>query len=96
MCLLAGNNIGDYGASSLAQALKINASITTLYLSGMYIKPISNVQVHFSFSEFFLTHMCILAGNNIGDHGASSLAEALKINASITTLNLWSMYIRLY
>ena len=28
------------------------------------------------------------AGNGIGDTGASALAEALKTNATVTTLNL--------
>ena len=40
--------------------------------------------------------MYLLAENKIGDHGASSLAEALKINASITTLDLSSMYIKVH
>ena len=30
------------------------------------------------------------AGNRIGDTGASALAEALKTNATVTELDLWS------
>ena len=29
-------------------------------------------------------------GNDIGDEGAKSMSEMLKVNSALTTLNLWS------
>ena len=37
--------------------------------------------------------MCVracVAANNIGDDGAAALAESLRVNTSLTSLDLWS------
>jgi hypothetical protein len=38
-----------------------------------------------------MIHSCI-DNNNIGDEGAGMIAEALKINRSITTINLGKIH----
>ena len=74
---LNNNNIGDAGATALAEALKINTSITSIW----------SVDIHFSLTPLF-PHQSInplrLDYNNIGDAGAIALAESLKLNTSIT------------
>jgi hypothetical protein len=35
--------------------------------------------------------VCVYTGNGIGDEGSKGLGETLKLNSTITTLNLWSM-----
>ena len=36
-------------------------------------------------------HACFYLGNSIGDEGARALAEALKLNTTLTELNLSGM-----
>ncbi|RUP49916.1 hypothetical protein BC936DRAFT_140982 [Jimgerdemannia flammicorona] len=77
------NGIGENGASTLAEALKMNTSLQNL-----------NLAVH-----ILCTHVGDLhgrnhyeqsssKGNTISEKGARALAEALKMNTSLQTLNL--------
>ena len=63
---LADNEIGDSGASSIAEVLKHNSSLT---------------QIDFSCKRSALSPTHFLAGNEIGASGASSIAEALEYNS---------------
>jgi hypothetical protein len=74
-----GNEIGDVGATAIANALKENKSITGLDLSSKY----------FLFLVLLHQHS---KDNKIGDVGATTIANALKENKSITTLFLCSKY----
>ena len=70
--------LGDSGASSISEALKVNSSLTQLELRIEFIIECYWLIVNQSRS------IC----NNIGDSGATSLSEALNVNSSLTQLNL--------
>lgn len=71
--------IRDEGAKVLAEALKINRTLTSINLN--YIK----LNHFFSLlSTFFSTHIL----NEIGDDGARAIAESLKINRTLVNINL--------
>ncbi len=80
--------IGDEGACAVAEALKSNATLVTLlYVS---FPPffslscwLSAAHAH-SFPPRERVHS--LGINNIGPEGARAVAEALKTNATLTTL----------
>ena len=79
-------NIGDTGAVALADSLKINSSITKIYLSSNSIGDSGMV------ADALKTNTSIteidLFNNLIGDSGAVALADALKTNTSITVIDL--------
>ena len=74
--MLFVKHIGDSGALSLSEALKVNSSLTHLDLEGLlkrsYVKTICFYRID----------------NNIGLPGVLSLSEALKVNSSLTELEL--------
>jgi len=86
---LAYCDIGEAGAKQLADALKINKSITTIYLSINNIgddgaKSLADaLKINKSITTIYLY------GNNIGDEGAQSLADSLNTNTSITLMYLF-------
>jgi hypothetical protein len=86
---LRRDNIGDEGTKPLAEFLKVNMSVSKLFLGINDIgdegaKPLAEaLKVNKTLTELDLWV------NNIGAEGAKALAEALKINSSLTELNLW-------
>ena len=84
---LENNQIGVEGAKALANALRINTSVTTLEL-GYHskighegAKALANsLRINTSVTTLHLRD------NQIGDEGAKTLANALKIN---TTVNFY-------
>jgi Ran GTPase-activating protein (RanGAP) involved in mRNA processing and transport len=85
-----GNRFGDTGAQSLAEGLKVNRTLTTLSLSCMFIQHNSR--------QLCDVLVCVMSdwgsANSIGEAGALALAEALKTNLSLTTLDLSCMFIQ--
>ena len=78
-----GNQIGDEGAKTISESLKINTSLTKLSLeSDEKIRSKKEKR-----NEKIQNDKRI--GNQIGDEGTKSISESLKINASLTALNLW-------
>ena len=71
--------IGDSETLQLSELLKINSSISQLYLKSVMLFRIKLVLLQILF--YFLVNM-------IGPSGALSLSEALKINSSLTELDL--------
>ena len=72
--------------SSLSESLKSNTSLTELNLSGEDKRKKTHKRhpsTHQSFPFLFET-----IGNNIGDFGAKSLCESLKLNTTLTKLCL--------
>lgn len=65
------NPIGDKGASHLAELLKINKTLTEIYLELIQ---------RFLFLSLAIT---FLKENEIEDDGAKAIAEGLKANSSI-------------
>jgi hypothetical protein len=84
------NNIGADGAKSIANALMINQSIANMDLYSMNTTHHHSLFISYLFLFLFQSHLHY-TGNNIGSDGAESIADALKINQSISTMNLMSM-----
>jgi hypothetical protein len=85
---LTSNAIGAEGATALADALKVNASVSTTYIESNAIGAegasalADALKVNTSVTRIFLH------SNAISDKGASALADALKANTSVTTIDL--------
>jgi hypothetical protein len=84
----AGNNVGVKGAEAIAEALKVNTSLENIYL------------VSFLFNCFLMGIRCdkssvrvttvVQDNNNLGDDGATHIAEVLKANCTLKKLHLVS------
>ena len=87
---LSCNKIGAEGAKYVAEALKVNTSLTKIYLAGNKIgdegaKYVGEaLKVNTSLTEIHLD------GNNIGADGAKYVAEALKVNTSLTKIHFYA------
>ena len=74
--------------AAFSQALAVNTSLTTLYLShnSIGVEGVTSLSqalaVNTSLTTLHLSH------NSIGDEGATSLSQALAVNTSLTTLHL--------
>ena len=80
-----GNNIGDSGGSVIGEVLKVNSTLTILYLRGGF----NNVWLRISWwHDWFMIVYDEYYGNNIGDSGGSAIGEGLKVNSTLTELNL--------
>ena len=75
------NQIGFEGAKTISESLKINTSLTELYLGGD--EKIRNEKERTKWNE-----MKEWIDNQIGDEGAETISESLKINTSLTALDL--------
>ncbi|XP_022809551.1 NACHT, LRR and PYD domains-containing protein 3-like [Stylophora pistillata] len=90
---LSRNSIGEEGADSIAETIRVNATLTHLLLSGNNIgdrgaKKVSEaLKVNVSLKDLNLSYNCIFAA------GADSIAETLKSNATVTDLDLTSNFI---
>ena len=86
--LMEGNFIGAERANSLAQALRVNTSLSSLKLSGNFIgaegaNSLAQVlRVNTSLSSLDLKF------SFIGNEGANSLAQALRFKTPLSSLNL--------
>ncbi|KAL0244251.1 hypothetical protein GEMRC1_008843 [Eukaryota sp. GEM-RC1] len=110
---LRSNSIGSEGAIPIAEALKVNSSVTEIYLGNNSInsqtqqslKPLhknrmqrSNDEKHRSglTKALHLRRRMVrnevsgiyLRSNSIGSEGAIPIAEALKVNSSVTEIYL--------
>ena len=76
------NQIGVSGASSFAEVLKVNSTLTDLSLAvnikNGYLRMRTLLDKHFN--------ECFIESNQIGDSGGSSIAEGLKVNSTLTKL----------
>ena len=72
----------------LADALKVNASLTTLYLYNNNFGDEGAASLADALKVNASLTVLNLYENNIGAEGAASLADALKVNASLTELHL--------
>ena len=85
---LSRNNIGPEGASSLGEALKVNAGGATLVLGHNQFGDEGAITIAEALKVNAVVTSLYLGYNSIGDEGAIAIAEALKVNAVLTTLNL--------
>ena len=75
------NKIGDEGVSKISESLKVNTTLTVLYLQG-------DEQEYKWKKEGNENEMNKWTGNWIGDEGEAHLTEALNVNTTLTTLDL--------
>jgi Ran GTPase-activating protein (RanGAP) involved in mRNA processing and transport len=80
--------IGAEGAKAIAEALKVNAVVTTLFLTGNNIKDEGAKAIAEALKVNAVLTKLRLDWNNIGAEGAITIAEALKVNVVLTTLRL--------
>jgi hypothetical protein len=73
---LTDSQIGDEGVRALAEALKTNKTVTSIYLGRKKCVCFCSIDI---------AH----AGNQIGFEGATALAETLKTNKTLTLIDLW-------
>ena len=85
---LSCDGIGDAGATSIAEAIKVNKTLTILNLS---LNPFSDAGVT-SIADAIKVNKTLtnldLSYDGISDEGATSIAEAIKVNETLTKLNL--------
>ena len=80
------NGIGESGATSLSDALKVNTTLTALHLGSRHKREDIFV---ICFQQPFFVYIHGLTGCMIESIGGSSLGEALKINTTLTKLSLF-------
>ncbi len=80
---ISGNNIGDDGVKFIFDALKVNSSLHTIDLRGVW-----EFIVHYAIlTSLFVSNL----DNNIGDDGARYISEVLKVNSSLNSISLGGM-----
>src|SRR5438874_1794242 len=87
----SANQIGDEGTRALAESLKENTSLTTLNLHCKLDRVDCYLQLRRGMQLMAYTYLNVaysFPANQIGVEGARALAESLKENTSLTTLNL--------
>jgi hypothetical protein len=82
------NRIGDAGAAALSEALKSNATLTSLSLAGNRIGDAGAAALSEALKSNATLTSLQVSSNRLGDAGAAALSEALKSNATLTTLHL--------
>ena len=75
------NQIGDEGAKTISESLKINTSLTSLNLGGDEKIRHENERIEMKRNDKWIV-------NHIGSEGAKIISESLKINTSLTSLDL--------
>ena len=85
---LAGENIGDDGAKSLAQALRTNTTLQHLSHSGNQISDDGAKSLAQALQTNTSLRYIRLHNNQIGDDGAKALAKALQTNTTLQYVNL--------
>ena len=84
---LSDNDVGDSGAQELARVLRYNSSLTFLDLSNP-LRSEENVKPVLMLDSDSEIHQHFVRCDLIGASGASSLAQALRSNRSLTYLDL--------
>ena len=78
----------DQGANAVAEFLKFNTTVTTVYLGGNQIGDEGAKAIAESLKVNTTVTEVILGGNQIGDEGAKAIAESLKVNTTVTRVYL--------
>jgi Ran GTPase-activating protein (RanGAP) involved in mRNA processing and transport len=85
---LEDNRIGAEGALMLADALKVNTSVTTIDIGHNTIGD----EGASALADALIVNTSLtsidLRKNEIGNEGAATLADALKVNTSVTDIDL--------
>jgi Leucine Rich repeat len=84
------HHIDNAGVSAIAEALKVNNTLTKLNVSSNSIGDAGAAVFAEALKVNKSLAVLCLYNNSIGDAGAAAIAEALKVNNSLTTLNIHS------
>ena len=87
------NRIGDDGARAIADAMRVNSSVQTLNLVRLCCCMLLDVFFTFVSLKFLLLFQYLNLNvsqwtNNIGSDGARAIADAMRVNSSVQTLDL--------
>ncbi|KJE92764.1 TKL/IRAK protein kinase [Capsaspora owczarzaki ATCC 30864] len=82
------HEIDDFAARAIAEALKLNTTLTTLVLSENQIGDAGAQSIAEALKVNTTLTELRLEFNQIGDAGAQAIAEALKVNTKLGTLYL--------
>ena len=81
-----GNNIGDSGACSIGDGLKVNSTLTKLSLWEWGVNDIYDTIGWLYWYELMNDNE--RNGNNIGESGGCSIGDGLKVNSTLTKFDL--------
>ena len=80
------NHIGDEGATSISESLKVNSTLTSIDLkSTVKVNKTNHCCCSFKFT------LSLFEGNSMGKEGLKALTQSLKINTTLTELVLDSL-----
>ncbi|EGD76947.1 hypothetical protein PTSG_07288 [Salpingoeca rosetta] len=88
--LLWGNNLGDIGGKALAEALKVNTTLTGLYLENNDLGLEAGRAIAEALKFNAMLAVLDLSYNILGPEGGKAIAKALKVNTTLTTLDLYN------
>ena len=90
-----GNSVGPAGAAAIAEALKINKTVTAIDLTGALCAARDRAECRPPAVALRASSCGVGApDNSIGPTGAAAIAEALKINKTVTTISLFGTFMR--
>ncbi|KJE90737.1 TKL/IRAK protein kinase [Capsaspora owczarzaki ATCC 30864] len=82
------NELGDEEALAIAEALKVNTTLTSLILDCNQIGDVGAQAIAEALKVNTTLTWVTIWQNHIGDAGAQAIAEALKVNTTLTWLSL--------
>ena len=85
---LSFNDISAAGATSIAEAIKVNKTLTNLDLSFNDISAAGATSIAEAIKVNKTLTNLDLRGNDVSAAGATSIAEAIKVNKTLTNLDL--------
>ena len=81
------SGMSEAGATSIAEAIKVNKTLTNLNLCSSAVnKTLTNLNLCSSAVNKTLTNLD-LSDNGMSEAGATSIAEEIKVNKTLTNLN---------
>ncbi|KJE93094.1 hypothetical protein CAOG_003935 [Capsaspora owczarzaki ATCC 30864] len=86
--ILGDRQIGDDGAEAIAEALKVNTTMSELDLGKNQIGVAGAQSIAEALKVNTTLTTLYLDRNQIGDAGAEAIAEALKVNTTVNVLDL--------
>jgi len=86
-----GSNIGTEGAKYLSEALKINKTLTSLYLGRNNIDDIGTKYIFEALKTNKTLTSIHLGWNNFSNEGIKYITETLSANTTLTNLNIASI-----
>jgi hypothetical protein len=87
-CAISAYTLGIDGAKALADALKVNSTITSINLSNNNVGVDGAKALAAALKVNSTITSINLSNNNVGVDGAKALADALKDNSTITSISL--------